>query len=96
MQSILRRVKKLESGWSHASEAGIQLILQLAGQELALDSDRCVEILRQSGFLPWGPFISVIRLMDVPPNLNATGLERYLRESGAELCRPRAEPSQVG
>jgi hypothetical protein len=88
MQRILRRVEKLENGWNQASEAGEPLVVLLAGQELALDADRCVEILRESGFLARGPHISVIHLMDVPPDFNATELERFLRESGGELCTP--------
>jgi hypothetical protein len=58
--------------------------------ELALGGNRCVEILRQAGFLRPGPFLSVIRLLDVPWGLDAIGLEVYLRAHGAEICRARA------
>jgi hypothetical protein len=89
MRSILRRIEKLESGWTQAAEGGIHLFVKRAGLELALDSNRCVEILRQCGFSP-----SVIRLGKVPPGLNAKELERYLCEHGAEICSPSVRQGQ--
>ena len=89
MRSILSRIEKLESGWSQAAEAGIHLFVQRAGMELALDTGRCAEILRECGFLRSGPFLSVIRLLDVPRGLDGYGLEVYLRGHGAEICGPR-------
>src|SRR5215467_1903886 len=79
MRSILRRIEKLENGWSQAAEGGIHLFVQRAGMERALEKGRCAKILRQSGFLRSGPFLSVIRLLDVPPGLSASALEAYLR-----------------
>jgi hypothetical protein len=66
MRSLRNRIEKLESGWTQAAEGGIQLFVYRAGMELALDGNRCVEVLREAGFLRSGPFLSVIRLLDVP------------------------------
>jgi len=89
MRSIRRRIEKLENGWAQAAEGGIHLFVKRAGMELALDAGRCAEILRQSGFLRSGPFLSVIRLLDVPWGLDASALEAYLRTHGAKICGPR-------
>ena len=76
------------------------IIVTRLGEELAFDSDRCIEIL-ECGFLrgygvgdgslpAFGP---VVRLDLIPDGLNAAELERFLRENGAELagsgCRQR-------
>jgi len=50
---------------------------------LALDQDRCVQILRERGFLPTGP-IGIVNLAAVPHGLDAEELERFLREHGEE------------
>jgi hypothetical protein len=89
MRSILRRIEKLESGWTQAAEGGIHLFVKRAGMELALDGNRCVDILREAGFLRSAPFLSVIRLLDVPPGLSASALEAYLRTHGAKICGTR-------
>jgi hypothetical protein len=90
MQSLRRRVERLERGPAHSNEGGLQVVVMRAGMEFALDSNRCVEILRQSGFLQTGPHFPLIRLGDVPPNLNAEELEEYLREHGGEICNASA------
>jgi hypothetical protein len=59
------------------------------GCELALDTDACVEILRESGFLPDGPHFAAVNLLHVPDGLNAEELWRFLRERGAEICGSR-------
>jgi hypothetical protein len=90
MQSLKRRIERLERVPGYGSEGGLQVVVTLAGMELALDSNRCVEILRQSGFLQTGPYFSLIRLGNVPHGLDARELERYLREHGEEICNPSA------
>jgi len=57
----------------------------LAGQEFALDQDRCIEILRECGYLPSSRFV-VLHFFGVPNGLNAKELEQYLRKNGAETC----------
>ena len=59
------------------------MVVTTAGRGLALDQDRCVQILRESGFLPTGP-VGVVNLGDIPEGLNAEELERFLRKNGAE------------
>jgi hypothetical protein len=54
-----------------------------AGWGLALDSDRCIDILGECGFLPTGP-VGLVDLCQIPDCLNAEELERFLREHGAE------------
>jgi hypothetical protein len=55
---------------------------------MALDTDRCVEILGECGFVRTGPGMLLLDLLNVPHGLNARELERYLREHGAEICNP--------
>jgi len=57
----------------------------LAGQEFALDQDRCIEILRECGFLPSSCFI-VLHFFGIPHGLNAKELEQHLRRNGAQIC----------
>jgi hypothetical protein len=73
-----------------STHSGLHVAVGLAEVELAVDSNRCVEILREAGFLRSGPFLSVIRLLDVPWGLDAGALEVYLRDHGAEICRAGA------
>ena len=54
-----------------------------AAKRLALDQDRCIQILRECGFFPTGP-IGLMNLGQIPDGLNAEELERFLRENGAE------------
>ena len=61
------------------------VVVTAAGKRLALDQDRCIEILRESGFLPTGP-VGVVNLGQIPEGLNADELERFLRKDGAETC----------
>jgi hypothetical protein len=88
MHSIRRRIEKLESGRREAAEGGIHLFVLRAGMELAVDGNRCVEILRQAGYLQSGLFMSVIRLLNVPWGLDADALGTYLRDHGGKICRP--------
>ena len=61
------------------------IVVTYADRGLALDQDRCVEILRECGHLPTGP-MGLVNLGRVPRGLNARELERFLRERGAETC----------
>jgi hypothetical protein len=45
--------------------------------------DRCIQILDEYGFLPTDP-VGLVNLCQLPDGLSAKGLERYLRENGAE------------
>ena len=63
-------------------------VMRKAGWGLALDQDRCIQILGECGFLPTGP-VGLVNLGQIRDGLNAEELERFLREDGAEtrgLC----------
>jgi hypothetical protein len=53
---------------------------------MALDDDACLQILRESGFLPDGPHFAAVNLLRIPDGLTAGELKRFLREEGAEIC----------
>ena len=57
--------------------------------------DRCVQILRECGFLPTGP-VGVVNLGDIPEGLNAEELERFLRKNGAETRGLRSAQDHGG
>ena len=79
MRTIARRLQRLERGFGLGPEAEqLLLVVTAAGKRLALDQDRCMQILRESGFLPTGP-VGVVNLGDIPVGLNAEDLERFLR-----------------
>ena len=60
------------------------MVLMSAAQDLALEPDACIEILRECGRLPKGPG-GVVDLSKIPDGLNAAETERFLREHGAKL-----------
>ena len=83
MKTIHRRIRKLEDRFCPA-EPGWLLVVSCVWRELALDQDRCIEILRECGHLPTGPGFGIVNLWEIPDGLNAQELERYLRKDGAE------------
>jgi len=52
MRGIERRLSKLEGRCARGGTS-IQLVVMQAGAEFSLRTGRCVEILRQCGFLRW-------------------------------------------
>jgi len=86
MRTITRRIDKLEIQLGIAAgKPGLLLVVSAAACRRALDVDTCVNILRECGFVPTGPGIGLVNLLDLPDGLNAEELERFLRERGAEL-----------
>lgn len=84
MRTIARRLQRLEQGFGLGPETDqLLMVVTTAGRGLALDEDTCVQILRESGFLPTGP-VGVVNLGDIPEGLNAEELARFLRKNGAE------------
>ena len=84
MRTIARRLQRLESRFGLGPEAEqLLMVVTAAGKRLALDQDRCIQILRECGFLPTGP-VGVVNLGDIPQGLNAEELETFLRKNGAE------------
>jgi hypothetical protein len=84
--TISKRVHNLEKQFGTAGGTQqLLLVVCRAGWGLALDQDRCIEILREAGFLPTGR-VGMVDLGGIPDGLNAAELEKYLREHGT---RPR-------
>ena len=84
MRTVARRIGKLEDTFRPKSDKPLLLLIVTAAEKrLALDQDRCVQILRECGFSPTGP-IGLVNLAEIPAGLDAEGLEKYLREHGAE------------
>ena len=89
MKIIERRLRKLEGEFGPTNgkpERSSVLVVCNLAQELALDSNTCVEILWASGFLSNGA-LCLVDLNDIPDGLNAAGIEMFLRENGAQICR---------
>jgi hypothetical protein len=82
VRTIARRLQRLEDGFGLGPTEQLLVVVTAADRGLALDQDRCVQILRESGFLPTGP-VGVVNLGDIPKGLNAEELERFLRKNGA-------------
>jgi len=94
MKIINSRIRRLENQFGVVDEKQrILLVVCDAGWGLSLDEDRCIEILRESGFLPTGP-IGLVNLCQIPDGLDAEETERFLRENWAEICgREQSRPS---
>jgi hypothetical protein len=87
MKTVTRRIGKLEDAFGPSNgEPLLLLVVTAAAKRLALDQDRCIQILRECGFLPTGP-IGLVNLGHIRDGLNAEELERFLRENGAETSR---------
>jgi hypothetical protein len=97
MRTIARRVRNLEKQFGTAAgKEQIVLLVCKPGWGVALDRDRCIQILRETGLLPTRP-VALVNLMDVPDCLNAEETEMFLREHAAEICgflRSRPLPDQ--
>lgn len=86
MKAISRRLCKLETQFGLGPDPNeLLVVLTLAARGLALDVDACVQILRESGFLPRHS-LGLENLGNIPDGLNARETERFLREHGAEIC----------
>jgi len=88
MRTVTNRIDKLEDrlGIAAAKRPCTAVVISLAGWEHALSNDRCVQILRESGFLPDGEIFVTMDLCQIPDGLNAEELEMFLRERGGEIC----------
>jgi len=84
MRTVTSRIGKLEDRFRPRNgKPPLLLIVTAAEKRLALDQYRCVQILRECGFLPTGP-VGLVNLAEIPAGLDVEELERYLREHGAE------------
>jgi hypothetical protein len=82
MKAVGRRLDRLEDRLAPQGRKQFLIILTHAAQKLALDSDRCVEILREAGHLDTKSVSCCVDLGNIPDGLDAAELERYLREHG--------------
>jgi hypothetical protein len=87
VRTIARRLQRLEEGFGLGpGTEQLLLVVTAAGRGLALDQDRCIQILRECGSLPTGP-VGVVNLGQIPEGLNEEELERFLRKDGADNLR---------
>ena len=86
MKAIDSRIRRLQQQLcpGEGQPQGIWVAV-MYGQEFALDRYRCIEILRECGFLPGTRFL-VLHFGGIPDGLNAKELEQYLRKNGAQIC----------
>jgi hypothetical protein len=84
MKAIDSRIRRLQGRLLPDNGQPQRLwVLTEAGCELALDQDRCIEVLGECGFLPKSRF-GVVNLCGIPDGLNAKELEKYLRTNGTQ------------
>jgi hypothetical protein len=85
MRSVVGRVSRLEQQFAAlADPEPLLVVVKRMDRRLALDSETCVQILRESGYFR-GSGIRVVSLGKVPDGLDAAQLERFLRENGASI-----------
>ena len=84
MKNIYRRLERLEEPLRLAEQKCRVFVMYLVTQELALDTDACLQILDQCGHTPKSRF-AVADFSRIPGGLNAAETERFLREHGAIL-----------
>jgi hypothetical protein len=93
VKAIAKRLRRLEDQFGPADgKPRLTLVVCPAGWTMALDTDRCVEILGECGFVRTGPGMLLLDFLHVPHGLSARALEGYLREHGGEICNPRQRP----
>jgi hypothetical protein len=86
MTNLQRRIERLERPAGADTQAGLRLIVMDAGATFAMDVDRCVEVLAESGFVR--PGCCVLDFLNIPHGLTQDELVAYLREHGGEICNP--------
>jgi hypothetical protein len=84
MKNLRCRIEQLEQR-TGASQQRLVLVVTRSEVELPLDTDRCEEILTESGYMRNGS-MAILDLTNVPHGLSAKELEQYLREHGEEIC----------
>jgi len=90
MKTIDRRIRRLQGRLCPDDGQEQRLwVLTQPGCELALDLDRCTEILDERGVLPTGRF-GVLNLMGIPNGLSAKELVHFLRSGPTGAGRPNA------
>jgi len=82
-EKLTRRVVQLEQRGAPAEdvEEPLGVTAWRHGQNLSLDPETCVRILRESGYRTGSVWLD-----SIPDGMNAEELTTFLREHGAELC----------
>ena len=81
---LTHRVDRLEEcalADEEIAEAPLRITVWRHGQQLSLDQDKCMRILRESGYRT-----AFVWLDRIPDGLSAEELTKYLRENGASIC----------
>ena len=86
MRNLTGRIERLEQRMGLGTEGGLCVIIMKAGQELAFDTDQCLQIMADSGYVLPRP-IALVQFGDIPNGTTATELERHLREYAGRLCQ---------
>jgi hypothetical protein len=83
MNAINRRIRRLQLRLCPDKGEQRLWVLTGPGYGVALDQDRCIQILAECGFLPKTRF-GVLSFCGIPDGLNAKELENYLRINGTQ------------
>jgi hypothetical protein len=93
MKTIDRRLRRLQGRLCPDNGQPQRLwVLTQPGCQLALDLDRCTQILDECSFLPTGRF-GVVDLLGIPEHLTARELEQFLRRNHTENAGRPTESS---
>ena len=87
MKAIDNRIRRLQGRLCPEDRQSQRFwVLLQPGRELALDLDRCTQILDERGVLPTGRF-GVVDLLGIPEHLTARELEHFLRSNAEGASR---------
>ena len=90
MRTALKRIARLEEQFgTRDGQPQHLLVIRRLDRRLALESDACIEILRNYGHLPTRGCAVVT--LDIPNGMDAVETRNFLRDHGADLCGPRRD-----
>jgi hypothetical protein len=92
VRTVERRLSRLANRYAPTKEL-ILIVVRRIDYELALDSNGCLELLREGGMFQGLSGTGVVRLDRVPADLSRRQLEKYLQKNGQDgFSRPPARP----
>ena len=89
MKTITRRIRRIDDQLRPRDGEAILITVSNGDWRLALDEDRCTQVLSESGFLPTRG-VGVGSFRKGSENLNAKELEKYFRKNGTGSAAPAA------